>query len=60
MYKNFRDKELSNLSEVAKNNVNNNDSNDSLKLEVYKMSPKIYRASFQKIQILNNYKPFFN
>ena len=34
-YKNFRDKELSNLSEVAKNNVNNNDSNDLLKLEVY-------------------------
>ena len=34
-YKNFRDKELSNLSEVTKNNVNNNDSIDSLKLEVY-------------------------
>ena len=34
-YKNFIDKELSNLGEVAKNNVNNNDSNDSLKLEVY-------------------------
>ena len=47
-YKNFRDKELSNLSEVAKNNVNNNDSNDSMKLEVYKMNPKIFRASFQK------------
>ena len=44
----FRDKELSNLSEVAKNNVNNNDSNDSLKLEVYKMNPKIFGASFQK------------
>ncbi len=29
-HKNFRDKELSNLSEVAKNNVNNNDSNDEV------------------------------
>ena len=29
-YKNFRDKELSNLSVVEKNNVNNNDSNDEV------------------------------